>query len=125
MPLTNNSTLSAEKVSKGSSVTVNCSATGGIYPYTYAVYFRRSGAEKWTVAQSTGTNTSVKITPKTAGDYEIKIKVKDAAGSTLSKTLKLCVEKPLTNTSVLSSDNIALGSKVKIRGFAQGGTGDY
>ena len=112
MPLTNNSTLSAEKVSKGSSVTVNCSATGGIYPYTYAVYFRRSGAEKWTVAQSTGTNTSVKITPKTAGDYEIKIKVKDAAGNTL-------------NTSVLSSDNIALGSKVKIRGFAQGGTGDY
>ena len=124
-PLTNESTLSSTKIYTGRGVTVRCSADGGTSPYTYSVIYRRAGYSKWKTAQSFNSNNSVKLTFGKAGDYEIKVKAKDAKGAVVSRILKLSVSQPLTNTSVLSAGAVVSGGRVKIRGFAKGGSGGY
>ena len=125
MPLTNNLTLSASSIMEGKSVTVKCAAVGGSSPYKYSVLYRKTGTAKWKTAQAFGTGDSIRLTFNKAGEYEIKVKTKDAKGKTVSSLLKLKVKKPLTNRSVLSTDTIAAGERVKIRGFADGGSGGY
>lgn len=121
----NTSTISAASVQLGNSVTVTCSAKNGDSPVTYAVYYRKAGTSKWSVVQGYKTNTSVKVTPKAAVHYEIRVAAKDASGMIVRKDMKLSVTKPLTNTSKLGADSIKLGEKVKVRCFAQGGTQPY
>ena len=124
-PVTNKSSLSADSVILGKSITVNCAAKEGTAPYTYAVYYRKAGTEKWTAAQGYKENAQVKITPKAAADYEIRVFVKDASGKTARKDFTLAVKKPFANTSKLNLDTIKLGEKVKVRCFAQNGEQPY
>ncbi len=124
-PVTNKSSLSADSVILGKSITVNCAAKEGTAPYTYAVYYRKAGTEKWTAAQGYKENAQVKITPKAAADYEIRVFVKDASGKTARKNFTLAVKKPFANTSKLNLDTIKLGEKVKVRCFAQNGEQPY
>ena len=121
----NKSSLSADSVILGKSITVNCAAKEGTAPYTYAVYYRKAGTEKWTAAQGYKENAQVKITPKAAADYEIRVFVKDASGKTARKNFTLAVKKPFANTSKLNLDTIKLGEKVKVRCFAQNGEQPY
>ena len=123
--LTNESTLSADSVVLGKSVTVNCKASGGEKSYTFAVFYRKVGTTKWTTVQGYKTNATVKITPKAAVNYEIRVAVKDASGKIERKDMNLAVNKPLANTSKLNTDTIKLGEKVKVRCFAEGGTQPY
>ena len=124
-PLSNTSKLSADSVILGKSITVNCKASGGEKGYTYAVYYRKAGTEKWTAAQGYKENAQVKITPRAAADYEIRVFVKDASGKTARKDFTLAVKKPFANTSKLNLDTIKLGEKVKVRCFAQNGEQPY
>ena len=124
-PLTNKSALSADSVVLGKSITVNCAAKEGTAPYTYAVYYRKAGTTKWTTAQGYKTNATVKITPKAAVNYEIRVAVKDATGKIARKDMTLVVKKPFTNTSKLNVDTIKLGEKVKVRCFAENGEAPY
>ena len=123
--LSNESTLSADSVVLGESVTVNCKASGGETDYSYAVFYRKAGTTKWMTAQGYKTNATVKITPETAVNYEIRVAVKDASGKIERKDMNFAVKKPLTNTSKLNADTIKLGEKVKVRCFAEGGTQPY
>ena len=125
LSVANKAKLSADTVTLGKSVTVNCVASEGTSPYTYAVYYRKASSIKWTTAQDFDTNTKVTITPKAAVPYEVRVTVKDASGKVSKKDMVLNVTKPLTNTSVLGADAIKLGSKVKVRCFAEGGSGEY
>ena len=104
--LTNESTLSADSVVLGKSVTVNCKASGGEKSYTFAVFYRKVGTTKWTTVQGYKTNATVKITPKAAVNYEIRVAVKDASGKIERKDMNLAVNKPLANTSKLNTDTI-------------------
>ncbi len=125
LPLRNLSTLSLHTLTLGQRVTVQCLADGGTSPYTYSVYYRRSGASSWTTVQKAKADALVGVTPQTAGNYDIMVIAKDAHGSTVKKTLSLKVNPKLQNTSVLSADTVALGGKIKVRGFARGGDGSY
>ena len=124
-PLTNNSALSADSVVLGKSITVNCVGDDGTAPYTYAVYYRKAGTTKWTTVQGYKTNATVKITPKAAVNYEIRVAVKDATGKIERKDMTLTVKKPFTNTSKLNLETIKLGEKVKVRCFAENGETPY
>ena len=125
LPLTNNSALAADSVILGKSITVTCKASGGEKGYTYAVYYRKAGTTKWTTAQGYKTNATVKITPKAAVNYEIRVAVKDASGKIERKDMTLTVKKPFTNTSKLNLETIKLGEKVKVRCFAENGETPY
>ncbi len=83
--LTNESTLSATTVQKGSSITVTAKATGGTGSYTYGVYYKKATSEKWSTVQSYSTNSTVKITPASAVEYNVCVKVKDSSGKIVKK----------------------------------------
>lgn len=92
-PLTNTSVISASSVKKGNSVKVTAKATGGTGKYTYGVYYKKATSEKWTTAQSYGTNTTVTIKPAAAVKYNICVKVKDSSGKIVKKYFEITCTK--------------------------------
>ena len=84
-PLTNDSTISATSIKKGSTVTVKCTASGGAGGYTYAVLYKKKSDTKWTVKQNYSANTSVSVKPYLATDYEVCAKIKDKDGTIAKK----------------------------------------
>ncbi len=84
-PLANTSTISSTSIKKGSTVTLNGSATGGAGSYTYAVLYKKKADTKWTVKQDYSTNAKVSVKPYMATDYDICIKVKDKDGTIVKK----------------------------------------
>ena len=123
--LTNNSTVSAKKITLGQSVTVNCKASGGTAPYKYSVLYKKTTGSRWTTLVSNTTNTSVKFKPKAAVTYNVKIIAKDSRGNSSSKIINVTAVKPLTNTSTLSAQSVRVKQSVKVRCNANGGTGGY
>ena len=125
--LKNNSTLSAESIKLGSSITAKCSAADGTGSYQYAVYYKQKSQSKWTTAQSYGTNATVTFKPGSVTTYDVCIKVKDSAGTEVKKYFDVTVtaEKTLANTSALSATSVTLGSSVTAKCSATGGTGSY
>ena len=81
----NTSTISATSIKLKSSVTVTCSAKNGSGGYTYAVLYKKKSASNWATAQDFKTNTTVKITPSAAAEYEVCVKVKDSIGGMSKK----------------------------------------
>ncbi len=118
-------TLSKQNLLLGNSVTVNCQASGGKAPYTYAVCYRKKGSSKWSTVQNYQKNASVKITPQAAFDYEICAYAKDAAGRIAQQDLNITVCKPLENTSSLTETSIKFGKRTKVTCSATGGTNPY
>ena len=126
--LKNNSTISATSINKGSSVTMNASATGGTAPYTYTYSCKSPSSSSYTTL-STTTETSYKHTPTTAGTYSYAVKVTDAAGETATKTFTVTVKgdvvTELQNNSTISATSINLGSSINMTASAAGGTAPY
>ena len=91
--LTNTTTLSADTVKKGGTVTVNASAAGGLGGYQYMVLYKRAESDKWITAQKYGTNTTVNIKCVKATDYNICVKVKDASGKLVKSYYTVQVSK--------------------------------
>ena len=127
--LTNNSTISATSVSLGSSVTIKGAAAGGKTPYQYAYYYKKSSSSSYTAIKAYSTATYVSFTPAAATTYDVKVKVKDSAGTVVSKdfTVKVTTSPSttLTNKSTVSATSVSLGSSVTIKGAAAGGTAPY
>ena len=71
----NTSTISAETIKKGNTVTVNCS-TNTNAPTAYAVYYKKNTDAKWTARQNFDENSEVVIKPLKAADYTICVKAK-------------------------------------------------
>ena len=125
--LSNTASISSELISLGQSVTVTCAATGGKTPYLFGVYYKLTTVDTFTTAQAYNANKTVAITPKKAGTYDIKVKVKDAANKIVSKSFKLSVvgSSALTNTSSLSATKITLGNPITVNASATGGSAPY
>ncbi len=124
--LANTSTISATSIAFGSSFNVAAAATGGTSPYTYAVYYKKSTDTKWATKQDFKTNKSVTIKPGAATKYDVRVTVKDAAGTQADKSFTVNVTSAsLVNTSKISSSAIALGDKVTVTALATGGTAPY
>ena len=84
-PLCNNSSLSANTITFGSSVTVRCAASGGRSPYKFAIHYKKAGSETWTLARDYSTTDRFTLTPKTAASYTVRVRAKDAEGKTAEK----------------------------------------
>ena len=99
----------------GTSVRFVAEGVNGVGNCTYSCYYRKVGDEKWTVKQGMKTHSEANefsLTPKTAGDYEVCIKVIDS-----EKTLKkiyheFTVEEKVETGSFISADTITLGESV-------------
>ncbi len=90
--LSNTSKVSATSITKGKSVTVTCSATGGKPSYVYAVYYKQTSQSTWTKARDYENGTSVTVTPKKATTYTIRVKAKDSAGVIVNKEFTVTVK---------------------------------
>ena len=87
--LINKSTISANTIKKGESVTITAKAIGGQGKYTYAIYYKKSTSEKWTTVQSFSTKSTAMITPAAAIKYNICVKVKDSSGKIVDKNFDI------------------------------------
>ncbi len=90
--LSNTSTISAETISKGDTVTLNGSAAGGVGNYTYAVLYKKKSEQKWTVRQDYNENAEIIVRPYANTDYDICIKVKDEMGTIAKKFFEVSVK---------------------------------
>ncbi len=123
--MTNTSTLSAQQIIIGNTVTVNIKADGGVGTRTYAVQYKKEADTKWLTAQSFGSGTSVSIKPAKATGYNICVKSKDETGTIAKVYLTLKVNAKLTNSSTLSASTIQFGSTFTVTAKASGGMGGY
>jgi len=110
-----------KKINLGNTITVNAKASGSTGTYTYAVYYKKSSESKWTVKQDFKANDKVTVKPAKAVDYDICVKVKDDKGTVVKKYFNVSVTE-LVNTSVVSANEIKLGSTVKVYCSAKGNT---
>ena len=124
--LTNAVAITPKTITKGDSVTVKSSASGGTGSYQYAVFYKKSSQTSWTTVQKFGTNSSVNVTPKSTGTYNICVKAKDSSGTIVKSYHDITVKAvPLSNTVTLSSKTITKGKSVTVKSEASGGTGSY
>ena len=126
--LQNRSTISSESVEFGNYAIVNASGRGGTGPYKYSVYYKKKSATSWKTLQADSENASVSLEAiKAAGDYDISVKVTDAAGKYVKQRFDYTVQQPeeLENTSSLSADSVTSGTKAVVNLSAKGGVAPY
>ena len=123
--LTNKSYLSSATVRLGETVTVNARASGGVGDYKYSVIYKKKTSSSWNVVQNYSTNSVITIKPASAAEYQVCVKVKDNSGNIAKKYFTITAEKPLKNTSSISSGLILKGDKVTVNAGAYGGQGGY
>ena len=125
--LVNNSTISATAITKGQTVTMTASATGGAAPYKYRYFCKPEGASGWTALTGTTTATSYTHKPARAITYQYAVKVADSKGKTSTKyfTIKVSAAATLKNASTISATAITKGQTVTMTAKATGGTAPY
>ncbi len=125
--LVNNSTVSPSSVTAGTKVTLKGAASGGAGSYKYAFYYKEPSASNWiTIGTAYGSATSASFTPDKAGNYGVKIDVKDKAGTVKSKTFTVTsTAKTLVNNSSISTTSVQKGTSVTLTASASGGSGSY
>ena len=125
IPLNNTSILSAKTIKLGDKITINAKASGGTGDYTYAVYYKKASAEKWSTAQAYKANATISFKPAAAVKYDVCVKVKDSKGTIAKQYFTISVTKELVNNSTLSATTVKKGSNVTVTAKATGGTGKY
>ena len=129
--LANTSSLSADKINLGETVTINASATGGSGSYTFAYYSKEFTQKSWSTISGFSTNATASFTAKTAGYYEICVKVKDADGTVAKEYYNVVVgetqqpQNEFKNTSTVGATQIKLGERVSVSAAAEGGKAPY
>ena len=124
-PLKNASTISSKHTNVNEKVTLTGVGVEGTLEYTYAVYYKLTDAEKWTVKQNYNANNVVELSLAKEGTYNVCIKVKDTDGKIAKKYFVLYVTQPLANTSSISADTIILGESFTVNMSAKNGSDTY
>ena len=106
--------VSDKEVKLGSKVSVNFNAKGGKGSYQYAVQYKKKTDKKWMTAKSFSDTEGAEITPAMVADYQVCVKVKDAAGTIKKKYLNFMTYLGLNNTSELEKENIELGDQLTV-----------
>ncbi len=118
--------VSADFIRLGNTVELTYAAQGGFDQYEYAVSVKRQEENEWTLLSDYTTEKKLSFTPENVGIYSFRVDARDADGVIVTnEEATFEVGQNLTNTSVLSAERMILGSKVKVRCFAEGGSGDY
>ena len=125
LTLTNISSLSADTVAPGQTLTVHCAARYPNGDCQYAVYYKKAGDPAWTCAQSFSSQTEVAVTLSESGNYEIQVQVRDKTGKNISKLFPLTVNSSLANLSEASAEELRFGEKVTLQCAGGGGAGNY
>ena len=98
----------------GTAITVGMNPTGGTAPYTYTIKVKLSGDKKYTSLLVNSNSNSCIWTPVKQGTYTVYLKVKDAKGEEVSKSLKYKVTSGVSfRTCKPSKSTIKKGQKVK------------
>ena len=125
-PLTNNSVISSVNVKAGTTVTITGRGVGGTSPYTYAYYYKLSDATSWTtLGTAFGTATTASFKAARVGTYNVRIIVKDSAGTSVEKTFNVLTTSDVANASTVSATSVTTGTTVTLTGKATGGTTPY
>lgn len=122
-PFSNNSTLSAEKIKLGQTVTVKFAASGSKKPYQYSVQYKEINASSWTTATAFSANTKGSFKPAKLGTYLVRAKIKDSKGNISNKDFVLVVEKALKNNSSLLNTTVTYPDSTEIICAGEGGDG--
>ena len=122
--LKNTSTVVSENIGFGDTVTVKAKSTGGLGGCTYAVYYKKASAEKWSTLQKYSDNTTVTFKPASATTYDVMVKVKDSRDVIVKKNFTVSVTKP-ENTSTIAATEIKIGNTINISCSATGSSGFY
>ncbi|MBQ9460388.1 MAG: leucine-rich repeat protein [Clostridia bacterium] len=123
--LTNTSTLSADSITLGQSVTVSVKAAGGSGGYTYALD-QKTSSGTWQRVVPLGSTSSMTFKPTASGTCELRTVVRDSGGRMAYSYLSLKAEpKNLTNLSAVSTGKTLVKRAVTVTGKADGGTGVY
>ena len=124
--LENMSVLSADSIKIGEALTVTGAAQGGSDPYTYSYYVKNVNDKEWTVIHE-NVYTAATVSARTAGSYEVKVIVTDSRGKTAEKILGFTAKNNtrMINTSVINSNIVQVGDKVRLAASANGGTAPY
>ena len=122
--ITNTSTISAESLKSGDSVTLQASAADAKGKCEFA-YVTQGPDGKWYVLKNYSTTASYKFTPSQLGRYKIQIKARDESGVVAIKTFTLEVEQGLMNTSTASSMSAMVGDTIIFKASGKYGTGLY
>lgn len=90
--LTNISKVESTTVNVGGSVKITCAASGGTSPYQYAVFYKKSAVSDYTRSSDFGSSTARTLKLTSKGKYNLRIKVKDAAGRIAAKDFVITVQ---------------------------------
>ncbi len=129
--LTNTSTLTAEKVYFGETMTVNCSAVGGYPGYEFALSYKTVSQNSYTLSSDYSACETMSFTPAVQENHILKISVKDTKGTVknIYKYFRVAPER-LTNKCVVSETKKFITPNEPSAVFdvicdAQGGHGGY
>ena len=86
----NDSAISAEKITKGQSITITGAASHGTPSYQYA-YVVKTPKGNWCVLKNYSEAASHKWKPASAGTYTVQVKVKDSKDAISIKSFTLKV----------------------------------
>ena len=124
--LYNESGITSTELVLGESTVITAAASGGVAPYKYGVFVKKSGDSSSTTLQDYSTNNKITFQPETTGVFTISVIACDSIETTSSQTFTVTVTAPaLKNESMLSADTVATGEKVTITAKASGGTVPY
>ena len=85
------SRISKSKIELGEQITAYAVAEEGMENCTYAFYYKKTDAEKWSCRQKFSEADTTTITPVEAGEYQICIKIKDENNQVSKKYFTLTV----------------------------------
>ena len=121
----NNSTESCTKT-KGDTITLNISASGGIGYYTYKVSILNVETGKWSVLDDYSTSKTYSYALNYTGTREFVVTVKDSVGNTVeTNKITVTVLEPLNVTVITSPTDMTVGDKLTMIVTATGGSGEY
>lgn len=88
--LKNESVISAWGIPVNGNVVVTAKTSGGTEPFFYTYERKKVGDSKWTlIGTRNSSKTSITYSPKAAGDYQIRVLIKDISGYVASKTFTI------------------------------------
>ncbi len=118
--------VSDDEVYTGDNIVFTATAQKGKSPYKYSFYYRKGSAAAWTLRGTEfGTENTITLNPVTATNYDVMVKVKDAAGTVVSANIRTNVNQALTNESTVSASKVKVGENVTLDAVAYGGKLPY
>ncbi len=122
-PLKNTSEINQQQMIAGVPATVQGSASGGVMPYKFEFFYKRSSNDKWLPLQADSDNETIAhFKPEGNTFYDVRVIATDKNGKTDEKVIRIESTAALRNISTISSSATAVDGIITISASASGGT---